>query len=475
MTVTASNPVKPKSPKITESYIQRNIAKPIQKHIQNLTTPQWLKVGLYGTWGASLLLLISAIAGIQAQRHGIQAVAQDAIPNVILAQRLKTAMTDIDSMVANRLVGELLGAGQEAYYQRQGDLSERIMRAAQNAASHEEQLVLQSLMRNFNTYTVQAEQARFAKQRGDKRGMLEAYRQAAAILDNNLLPIADRLAQINETALQISYQQAQNRAKWSLSLILLSGLGLVGSLVALQVLLSRRTRRQLNPMLVGATVLAIGLVSHTLILMSSAAQLRVLKEDAYESLRALRIGRVHLYQANGAKSRYLLDPALAAQYELAFQHQTEEILKLPNSITLAMVIEAYRTGTPIPGVAGEFAEALNHVSFAGEQKVLIRMLEDYAEYLQINQQIRQLAARGQTQAAIDLSIGGNPGQSYGAFKQLRDANEAAIEINTQVFERLTAKTIRSLDNFELQAAITVTLIALMILLGLRPRLREYFI
>lgn len=72
------------------------------------------------------------------------------------------------------------------------------------------------------------------------------------------------------------------------------------------------------------------------------------------------------------------------------------------------------------------------------------MMQDYAQYLQFDRQIRQLTLSGQQQAAIALSTGRDPGQFQWVFDQL------------------------------LEAAIITAAIALLILFGLRPRLREYF-
>lgn len=448
------------------------------KKIKKLTTPQWFKIGLYATWSASLLVLLSAIFGIQTQRHGIQAVAEDAIPDVIQAQRLKTAMTDIDSMIANQLLessATLSPADQEIFDQRRQDLAERIVLAAQNISLGEaEQAPLQSLVLNFNDYMAQVERARFAKERGDQIAMLGAYRRATQILDETLIPNADEFARVNEEALEKSYDQARAAANLSLGFIALSGLLLLSTLIALQLFLSQRTRRTFNPMLVGATTVAVLFLAHTLALMSSSEQLRLLKEDAYGSLRALRLGRVHLYQANGFKSRYLLDSALSTQHETAFYQQTEQILKLPDSTSIEQVINAYKNGQQIPGLTGEFANALNNISFPGEREILTTMMENYAQYLQINRQIRQFATSDQKQAAIRLSTGRNTGQASWAFDELRDANEKAVDINTKAFNQIKTETFQSLSGFEIKATTGIILIALLILFGLRPRLKEYF-
>ncbi|MBF2073485.1 MAG: hypothetical protein IGS50_06955 [Synechococcales cyanobacterium C42_A2020_086] len=449
------------------------------KPVRTLTTPQLLKAGLYVTWGASALMLISAIAGIQAQRNGLQAVTQRAIPNVIVAQRLKTAMTDIDSIVANQLLKDSLtvsSADQEDYMTRRGELAERIVLAARNLSLGDaEQKPLESILLNFNDYIAQAERARFAKERGDQVAMLTAYRQASRILDEKLLPAADEFAQVNETALERNYREAQTAAYWLRGAILLSGLSLLIALVALQFFLARRTRRTFNPALVAATAIAIVFIGHTLTLMSTSQTLRYLREDVYESIRLLRLGRVHLYQADGAKSRFLLDKVLSTQHETAFYQHINQVLTLPDATSLDAVIDAFQVEQTTLGMTGYLAESLYRATSPEERTALLVMMRDYAQYLQINQQIRQLALSGQQDAAIALSTGQRPGQSQWAFDQLLDNNEKAREIYVARFERGTSDTLQSLDGFEARAAISMAFVALLILLGLRPRLREYFI
>jgi hypothetical protein len=451
----------------------------LPKSIAKFTTPQVLKIGLYITWGASALLLWSAIAAIQTQRHGLDAVTQKAIPNVFMAQRLKTAMTDIDSIVANQLLEPSLTMSkvdQENYDTRRGDLSERIVLAAQNISLGDaEEKPLQTIVLKFNDYMAQAERARFAKERGDQVAMLAAYRQATQILDETLLPSADEFARVNEAVLKRSYAEAQMAGRLSVLWIAASGVLLISALIVLQLFLSQRTRRTFNPLLLAATAIAVLFLSHTAVLMSTSSTLSFLKQDVYASIRALRLGRVQIYQANGAKSRYLLDRVLSSQHETSFNQHADKMLKLTEATSLDAVIKEYQDWKPVSGVTGYFADALQNTHSAEERAALLTMLKDYQQYLQIAQQIRQLAVTGQREAAISLSTGRELGQSYWAFDQLRDSNEKAREIYVAVFNQVTTDSFRSLDGFELRATISVLAIALLILFGLRPRLREYFL
>ncbi len=314
-----------------------------------------------------------------------------------------------------------------------------------------------------------------AKERGDRGAMLAAYRQASQILDTQLLPAAVAFARVNEVALEQRYREAEQAARYWRPVILRSGLGLILTLLVLQVFLTRRTRRLLNPLLLLATVIASLFVTHTLSLMSSAETLSGLKEDVYEPIRMMRLGRVQLYQADGAKSRSLLDRERSAQHQTAFDQHLAQILQLPDPTALSTVIQAFQTGQVVSGSSGYFAESLRRATSAEEQAVLLKMLQDYDRYLQIDRQIRNLTQSGQLKAAIALSTGRNPDQSQWDFDQLLAHNEKARDLYTNRFEQVSSSTIQSLDSFEAKAAVSVTAIALLILFGLRLRLREDFL
>jgi type III secretory pathway component EscT len=124
---------------------------------------------------------------------------------------------------------------------------------------------------------------------------------------------------VNRKALDRTYAQEQSASLLFLSLVIISGLLLIGALVAIQLFLSNRMRRTLNPMLLAATAIAfIFLGFTTRAFLSASHNLKVAKEDAFESIQDLRKARSISYSANGDESRYLLDTAFASQHEQAF-------------------------------------------------------------------------------------------------------------------------------------------------------------
>jgi muramoyltetrapeptide carboxypeptidase LdcA involved in peptidoglycan recycling len=100
-------------------------------------------------------------------------------------------------------------------------------------------------------------------------------------------------------------------------------------------------------------------------------------------------------------------------------------------------------------------------------------LSTFGNYLDIDKQIRQLHQSGKYKQAIALCVGNNPGESNWAFDQFRDANQKTIDVNQQAFDTAVAQGFKDMDSFEITTPAVVAAIALLTLLGLRSRLKEY--
>ena len=300
---------------------------------QKLTTPQILKRGMYATWGASFLLLVSTITGVQGQRQAIKTVGKDATPSIITAQRLKDAMAGMDANAASEL---LVPSGQnpdavKGYEERRQKAAERLVAAAENITfDKKERDPINTMQLGIGEYIAKIQQARDAHARGDKQATLLAYRAAAEIMDTKLIPAADTLDKANFEELERSYAQQGSASSGALLFILFFGLLTLGVLGALQVFLSRRMRRTFNPMLLGASAIAFIFLGYTTkAFLSASEHLKVAKEDAFTSMHALRQARALVYAANSDESRYLLDPEFAANHERAFFNKINKVATLP--------------------------------------------------------------------------------------------------------------------------------------------------
>jgi hypothetical protein len=447
------------------------------KAIKKLNTPKLLQGGLYLTWATSLLVLVSTISGIQGQRHAINTIGKDATPSITTAQRLKDAAAGMDAYVAKEL---LLPSGQnqdaiKGYNERYEKFSQRLVAAAENITyGDKERKPIETLQLELGNYIAKIQQARDFHERGDTNNMLVAYRSAAEIMDQKLLPAADALDKVNVDALNVTYNQEKFNSGKSLFFIVISGVALITVLLGLQIFLSQRTRRTFNPMLLAATAIAIAFLNYTTGAFLSASQnLRIAKEDAFNSMYALRQARAFGYIANSTESRYLLDSAFASKHEQAFFNNINKIAKLPDGQTFETVAAAASASSYKPSFTGLLAEQVKNITFGGEREATVKNLTTLGTYVAIDKQIRQLERSGKHTEAIALCLGNNKGQSNWAFDELKLANGKIFDINQAAFDKAIKQGFKEVDGFEYTTPVALSAIALLTLFGLLPRLKEY--
>jgi hypothetical protein len=500
-------PLKPSQSSITQPTPQSvsalNVASArTRQWLKHWNTPKILWTSLSATGAASLLLLGISIVGVREQRFAVQTVGKDAAPSVLMAQALKDSLLVIDANVADELLqpNGLSSDAIKEYNEYRKKLAERLVQASQNITYPEEQDLLQTLQLQTQDYFFKIQQARDAKAFGKPKEALTDYREALIILDHKasgsgdkggMLQLAARLAQVNKDELDKKYTDQTNSVGRALFLSLISGAILLATLAWLQVFLYRRTRRQFNLALIGATGITLLLVAYTSqALLASTFKLKVAKQDAFDSLYALRQVRALGYEANADESHYLLFPEQAALYERSFRNKIAQIADLPLARFNSEIQLAHQEQQP--NFSGFIADQLKNITFEGEREATITYLQSLQKYLQLDQQIRDLESKNHV-AAVALALG----ESDETFDGMRKANDKAIAINREQFAKaiksadgtlaLPASIVNSpdgqpfvslprqgaLDNFEWVALVGLGTITGLTFVGLRPRLREY--
>jgi len=449
------------------------------KAIKKLNTPQLFQGGLYLTWAASLLMLVSTMSGIQGQRHAINTIGKESTPSITTAQRLKDAAAGMDAYIVKEL---LLPSGQnqdavKGYEERYEKLTQRLVAAAESISyGDKERKPIETLQLELGNYIAKIQQARDFHERGDTNNMVVAYRSAAEIMDQKLLPAADALDKVNVDALNLTYNKEKFYSGKSLFFIVISGVALITILIGLQIFLSKRTRRTFNPMLLAASAIAIAFLNYTTGAFLSASQnLRIATEDAFSSMHTLRQARALGYIANAAQSRYLLDPAFALNHEQAFFNTIAKIAKPSDGETFETVAAtASASGYKPNNITGLLADQLKNITFAGEREATVNNLTTLGTYIAIDKQIRQLERAGKHTEAIALCLGNQPGQSNWAFDEFRlKANQKTFDINQAAFDKAIKQGFRDVDGFEFTTPVALSAIAVLTLFGLLPRLKEY--
>ncbi len=470
------------------------------------TTPQILRGGLYLVWGVSLLALGIANQAVRMQRDAIETIGKNTAPSVLTAQRIKDSLADLDANAANELLvkpGENLQAAKN-YRERQEKLSKLLALAAENITEGDaERQQIRTLILSLGDYMTQIERARLANERGDSRGLLEAYRKAANILDSILLPAAEQLQKINLESLDRAYISQKARSANLLFLAVIANLLPLVVLGLLQLFLYHRMRRNLNPYLLGATLCAIVFFFYiTNALTAASYHLKVAKEDAFNSLLPLREARAIAYSANADESRYLLDRELATQHERNFVEKTAKIAVIPGNLNFESLATEFKKSNvkDVAGFSGLFAEEFANITFGGEREAAVEMLSAFGVYVNIDKQIRALANSGKKAEAIALCTGNKPGQSNWAFAKFLKEHKDVTDINLIAFREnldrgfksvgyvpdksqqssddilqwsLLDRSFKNTYQVEMLSLGLISAIAILTFLGLNLRLKEY--
>ncbi len=458
-----------------------SIPRPQQKLAKKFNTLQILRGGWYSVWAVSLFLLVVSILGITHQRQAIKTISKDAVPSILAAQQLRDSFADLDASLANEL---LLKPGQDRqvladFEKNRKKIADRLVAAATTMTNSSEEKIVQSLQFNGSGYLLKLQEARDARNRKDSIKAVNIYRSAANLVDQYILPQAEQLDLVNSQELEDIYGQ-QNFTNGGIALLIaLLGLVQIGILVSVQIFLYQRMRRIFNLPLIGATAISLIFTLYTIsALVGAKSDLKVAKEDAFESIHTLRQARALSYMANADKSRYLLDSANANLHDRAFKTKVAKLANLPPGKSLVDIIKLIPLNEgdlsfKLAGFNGLYAKQLSNITFDGELAATIEMLKSLDTYLQIDAQIRQLYRSGKVAEAIALGTGYQQGQSNWAFEQYRNANEKLRKINEAVFAEKIIDANQKLNYFEIIAPVALGGVAVITLFGLRPRLAEY--
>ena len=458
------------------------------------TTPGRLRAGV------ALALLLTCGLGLltgivfAALNSGFTAIGGHDAPLVEQSNALYYAVNDMDAQVGNVLLtasDPALAADQRqdlALYASDEQHAEQDLQqvAVTAAADPAAQRAVSSVLDALGRYEALAAEAIVVNQRGNdpagrpSAATLSYFQQATDLMSTTVLPAATSLTAANASALDMSYNQGRSIATSGQVLVLVLGLAVAGALLGTQVFLAARFRRLVNPALVAATVLAVGLaIAGAVQLGAQAGNLKVAKQEAFDSILALTQARAVSYDANADETRYLVDPARAAAYQDAFLRKSQELVNVGNvgifsyDAALAADIRAYQADNTDVRFGGYLGTEFRNITFTGERAAATRALLAYQVYEKYDRKLRAMAKTNVAQA-IAFDIGTSPGQSDWAFNQWDSALGSVITINENAFTAaiLDGQTTGS-PWIALIPAMGTALIAALAIAGTRPRLAEY--
>jgi hypothetical protein len=290
------------------------------------------------------------------------------------------------------------------------------------------------------------------------------------LLTQTILPARLALAQTDYAHLNQQYVAHRNTIGFQMALVWIAFLVLLGVLVGTQVYLYRRTHRIINLGYSIATVITLVCMIFTLSALSvGESQLVAAKQQSFDTLNTLWTVRATAFLMNADESLYLLDaqnPQTLAAVENDFTRYQQQIV----NIDPQQALKDAKNGVAFGGYLGE---KLAHVSYPGEGAALHAALQTFANYVGIDQQVRQLLAAGNVQEAQALVLGFNPGQAALAFTQFDSAMWNAIDINQFQFDQQITNAFGSLTPAPYILGIALLMIVVATVFGMKPRLDEY--
>ncbi|MBF9068303.1 hypothetical protein [Streptacidiphilus fuscans] len=461
---------------------------------RQLTVParlRWAAAGcatLAVLLGAVLLGSVSGAASTWSDITGHEA------PQVTDAGGLYQALTDMDAQAANQLafgndpqLSKNLVTARTGYAQDRvtadHDLQAATLDAAGNAAA---QKALSQVLDNMGNYQDLAARALALNAHADAPAghpdpaALTEYRQATDLMRTQLMPAAEQLIQANDSGFEQSYRSESSALGTAgLWLVLLGGALLV-AMLATQIWLTRSFRRVVNVAMAAATVLTAVLLGLAGSLFSTERNdLTTARISAYDSVVALTHARAVIYDANADESRYLLDQGRAAQYQQAFQQDSDDIADVGNAGifqydgALASAISAYQQNNANVGFTGYFGDEFRNITFPGERAAAEKTLLAYQAYERDDRKIRALVQSGHLEQAIAYGTSLAPGGSNADFNAQDAALQALIGINENAYESAAATGANSAGGDEWVLVGGMAVVVLLLGAGAWPRLKEF--
>jgi hypothetical protein len=424
-------------------------ATPARVPPQGWSTPTILRVCLVSIWLTDAIFLGALISGARMHRDATKTVGRDTAPSIIAAQHIKSAMAGMDVTETEMLLTKPDQELASHYSKLRLDAMDSLIAAAENITyGDQERSPLRHLALGLSDYEELVQRANDLRSFKDPR-FVAAYHAAAAVMDTRYAA-ADELDNANRTALNRIYESIQRTSIANRSGVIIAGIILLFVLLSVQNFLARRMRRVFNIPLVLATAIGVWLMFYSFVSFSQEMlQLKIAKQDAFESIDALWRARALAYIARADENRFLLDEPHAAQYDQAFFTKSKDVTE-------------------------KYIDAeLHNITFPGERDAANDTAKFFDDYLKADKEVRRLKQAGKRDAAITLCLGSDPGQAKWIFQQFDGALERTLEINQRAFDKAVLDGERTLQYFQTKAVVACLAIAILALVGLLSRIQEY--
>ncbi|NVI89692.1 hypothetical protein HUX53_21015 [Actinomadura sp. BRA 177] len=440
----------------------------------------------------SLVLLVVLLgvgwAAIANSREGVRVIGHDAGPQVVATGDLYFQLTDMDAQLANALlIGDAAGGGRAQALARYDDnrrkAGDALLKAAKLADETTENNTARDLLDALGRYERLAGQALLLDRQTPhasgppSQQVTDLYRQATDLMKLDLLPKAYNLTLDNGTLVRHTYEDKRSAVLMGRTGLLVAGVALLATLAGFQLYLAKRFRRLLNVPLALATLGTLVLVgAGTLMLSGQADHLRKAKEEGFDSILALSRTRAISNSANADETRFLLDPGRADAYEQVYLSKSQTVLYLKAG-NLTQYNDAVQKGLSYePGRApflGFLGTEANRPAESPEQRAQLadgmnKALGAYQKGQANDRRMRDLVKAGQRDQAVAAR-----GTAAADFAQYDRSLQDLAGIHQKAFDEAVKDGDGGTSGWYAVLPIAGVVIALLVLVGVRPRLAEY--
>jgi hypothetical protein len=415
------------------------------------TTPGLLQLAQLLLALLAIVLVTVTAANVRRQQALAEACGTSAADAVTNAQRLKDAAAGMDAVAVKALatrntpltldaiqtsardsvVNDLLSGkkGVSNFDERRQKLAQRLMVAATanasaNARSPQMRSIL-TLQLGSAEYLTQIQSAQDQLASTDPKAAANAYKNAALVMDDSIIPQAERLSQLSKADFDNKLAQHDNSSTGTTSWLFGLGVSFLVLTVGVQLLLFTRTNRLMNPPLIIVCILTLVYLASTFSGVLTSSNRLVEAGTSFSRVYEARSVRSTGYVASAQESRQFLLPDQAAVLEKKFQASVETMSS--STSQLAAALEAFQTG---------------------------------------HAQRRALAAKDSPAAAKLLT-------ADDTFTTYLKVNQQVIDDSKAEFDQRIASSRSPLHGFGLRSWIYLALTIGLIAIGLQPRIREY--
>jgi hypothetical protein len=417
---------------------------------RRLTTPGSLRLASVALALGLVALGVVATRAATERRHAASAVGADATPLLVRAEELYVALADADAAASTAFLD--VGPDKASLRSRYVDDIERAADrlasiAGQRVLSDEGRRSVAEITKGLPVYTERVEAARINTRLGHPVGA--AYlRRASDSMRNTMLPAATQVYKEAARQLYTAYERGTSRT--GTSAVLIVGGMVVALLLLAQVLVSVRTRRLLNPGLLGATALVVALgVWAGLTLHSQQASLLRSQREGSDQLIVLSTTRILALQSLSAENLGLIEQTTEPHLE----HFKESIKSI---------------GAP-DGSTGLLGTAADLAARTGSTDGVDEIAQRYADYLAVHDAVPELDDAASYNRAVELVVT----DEADAADRLDEALRTEIAAARERLDGNAADAHRRFRGLAAVVAAAAVLAAVLAVVGLQRRIREY--